>query len=74
VPEVYETRKLISLFSQWDLAFPESFRDMFDVSHDHTTLTGPDIVFAPICWYATDGGNVGLRWNRDCEADLLDSM
>lgn len=37
-------------------------------------LMGPDIVFAPTCWYATDAGKMGLRWNRDGEAALLDSM
>ena len=64
---------------QWDLAFPETFREMFDLpqSSSQTSkapLTGPDVVFAPTCWYATDAGKKGLRWNRDSEAALLDSM
>ena len=60
-------------FRQWDLAFPETFRDMFDLHPEDESLVGPDIVFAPICWYATDGGKLGVRWNRNCEADLVDT-
>ena len=59
---------------QWDLAFPESFRAMFEEDEDAQTLTGPDVVFAPICWYATDAGHKGLRWNQDSEGALLDSL
>lgn len=65
---------LVSFFYQWDLAFPESFRELFNLHPEEQTLVGPDIIFAPICWYATDGGSKGLLWNRNCEATLLDSL
>jgi hypothetical protein len=51
---------------------------MFDVPEDQqgdsNPLIGPDIIFAPTCWYATDAGKKGLKWNKDSEAALLDSM
>jgi len=47
---------------------------MFDVGKDGKSFSGPDVVFAPTCWYATDAGQKGLRWNKDSEAMLLDSM
>ncbi|PWN53498.1 carbon-nitrogen hydrolase [Violaceomyces palustris] len=34
----------------------------------------PDIVFVPTCWYLTDGGVQGFRWNPNSESDLLDSL
>ncbi|UZJ57365.1 hypothetical protein CBS101457_006685 [Exobasidium rhododendri] len=58
----------------WDLGFPESFREMFDIGKDGQNFTGPDVVFAPTCWYTTDAGQKGLRWNLESEALLLDSI
>ncbi|PWN90300.1 carbon-nitrogen hydrolase [Acaromyces ingoldii] len=59
----------------WDLAFPELFREMlFKADDGSTSLQGPDVVFAPICWYATDCGRSGLRWSTTGEASLLDGM
>lgn len=39
-----------------------------------TPLQGPDVVFAPICWYATDCGSTGLKWSKTGEASLLDAL
>lgn len=69
----------------WDLAFPESFRDLLQPhqqqhpessSDNSSALTGPDVIFVPTCWYATDAGEAGLRWNKSPtgEAALLDSL
>ncbi|CAO1625775.1 unnamed protein product [Sympodiomycopsis kandeliae] len=53
----------------WDIAFPESFRSL--LSND-----APDIIFVPTCWYASDAGEAGLKWNKSPtgEIELLDSM
>lgn len=79
-----EKNKQCSCFSsgQWDLAFPETFREMMALPDGGKAgqvgqgqrVVGPDIVFAPTCWFATDSGQRGLRWNQHGEAALLDSM
>lgn len=48
------------------LSLPENKED--------TDMHGPDVIFAPTCWYATDSGSRGLRWNKNGEAALLDSV
>lgn len=62
----------------WDLAFPESFRELLQQpdGSSSTSLSGPDIIFVPTCWYATDAGEAGLKWNKSPsgEAALLDSL
>lgn len=60
----------------WDLAFPESFRELLQPGEQPGRLTGPDVIFAPTCWYATDAGEAGLKWNKSPsgEAQLLDSV
>lgn len=62
----------------WDLAFPEMFRALFTRSPSSSAgkeeLEGPDVVFVPTCWYATDAGARGLAWNTQSEAALLDAV
>lgn len=62
----------------WDLAFPESFRALLQPpatsATGETARIGPDVIFAPTCWYATDGGPHGMTWNPFGEAGLLDSL
>lgn len=66
----------------WDLAFPEAFRQLLQVRSDggapeeEGRPTGPDVIFVPTCWYATDAGEPGLRWNPSPsgEASILDAL
>ncbi|PWN43246.1 carbon-nitrogen hydrolase [Ceraceosorus guamensis] len=60
----------------WDLGFPEAFRELYEPNADVRggPMVGPDVVFVPTCWYATDAGAKGLRWNKDGESALLDSL
>ncbi|WFD30016.1 hypothetical protein MSPP1_001029 [Malassezia sp. CBS 17886] len=70
-----------SMVMCWDLLFPESFRRLI---HPDTSAcawpagdcdwVGPDVVFAPTCWYANDSGPQALAWNPACEAACLDSV
>lgn len=67
----------------WDLMFPESFRRLMN-PQDGTVETadldqegrwiGPDIVFAPTCWFADDSGPKALAWNPNCEAACLSTF
>ncbi|CEH18532.1 hypothetical protein CBOM_05261 [Ceraceosorus bombacis] len=60
----------------WDLGFPETFRELYEPNADVRggPMVGPDVVFVPTCWYATDAGAKGLRWNKNGESALLDSL
>ncbi|KAE8217970.1 hypothetical protein CF319_g8063 [Tilletia indica] len=74
-----ETRRGLRLKASmlicWDLAMPEAFRELLQPSDSRDgPLDGPDVVFVPTCWYATDAGVKGLRWNRAGEAAVLDSL
>ncbi|KAN0060828.1 hypothetical protein ACQY0O_007487 [Thecaphora frezii] len=35
---------------------------------------GPDVVFIPTCWYASDGGAAAFRYSLDSEARLIASL
>ncbi|KAK0544015.1 hypothetical protein OC846_005659 [Tilletia horrida] len=65
-----------SMLICWDLAMPEAFRALLQPPADGSNgpLEGPDVVFVPTCWYATDAGVKGLRWNKFGEAAVLDSF
>ncbi|KAK0536064.1 hypothetical protein OC842_002102 [Tilletia horrida] len=64
-----------SMLICWDLAMPEAFRELLQPPPDgQGPLLGPDVVFVPTCWYATDAGVKGLRWSRTGEAAVLDSF
>lgn len=82
---VFETRRGLrvraSMLMCWDLMVPEAFLRLIsppggppaDLDEpDH--WVGPDIVFAPTCWYADDSGPEALALNADCEAACLDAM
>ncbi|CAD6923355.1 unnamed protein product [Tilletia controversa] len=59
----------------WDLAMPEAFRDLLQPSGTRDgPLDGPDVVFVPTCWYATDAGVRGLSWSKVGEAAVLNSL
>lgn len=67
----------------WEVAFPESFRSLLqpavqtfvgEPSGQVQPKVGPNVIFAPTCWYATDGGPLGMRWTPFGEANSLDSL
>lgn len=65
----------------WDLAWYDRFNQMltppFSAASDldrEGQVKGPDVIFAPTCWYASDGGSAALAWNPNAEAKLLDSL
>lgn len=81
---VFETRRGLVVRSAmvmcWDLMFPEAFRRMIgpkEAGHSDAHLDrpgqwiGPDVIFAPTCWYADDSGPAALAWNKDCEEACL---
>ncbi|WFD41613.1 hypothetical protein MPSI1_000244 [Malassezia psittaci] len=84
---VFETRRGLvvraAMVMCWDLMFPEAFRRMLGPLEDgkHKShldkpgqWVGPDVVFAPTCWYADDSGDKALAWNPDCEMACLDAL
>lgn len=50
----------------WDLAWPETFREML--------VQGVDVVFGPTCWLGSDGADIGLAHDPRCEEKFLDSL
>ncbi|WFC97532.1 hypothetical protein MYAM1_000246 [Malassezia yamatoensis] len=81
---VFETRRGLvvraAMVMCWDLMFPEAFRRMLGPLEDGKHKShldkpgqwiGPDVVFAPTCWYADDSGDKALAWNPDCEMACL---
>lgn len=82
---VFETRRGLrvraSIILCWDLMVPEACLrllcppggppcDLDEPEH----FVGPDILFAPTCWYADDSGPEALAHNADCEAACLDAV
>lgn len=81
---VFETRRGLVVRSAmvmcWDLMFPEAFRRMIGPKKEGASdahldrpgqWVGPDVIFAPTCWYADDSGPAALAWNADCEEACL---
>lgn len=71
----------VSMLMCWDLMFPEAFRRLLSPPGAHTSdldepgqWVGPDVVFAPTCWYADDSGPRALALNAECEAACLDAI
>ncbi|WFD19253.1 hypothetical protein MCAP1_001476 [Malassezia caprae] len=81
---VFETRRGLrvraSMLLCWDLMVPEAFLRLLSPSGPPADLdepdhwVGPDIVFAPTCWYADDSGPEALAVNAECEAACLDAV
>ena len=82
---VFETRRGLrvraSMLLCWDLMVPEAClrllsepggppADLDEPGHG----IGPDILFAPTCWYADDSGPEALALNANCEAVCLDAV
>lgn len=81
---VFETARGFSVRASmvmcWDLMFPEAFRRMTAPPSEVTEYVdldrpgqwiGPDVVFAPTCWFADDSGPEALAWNPKCESACL---
>lgn len=81
---VFETRRGLSVRAAmvmcWDLMFPEAFRRMIGPVETGAPASdldrpgqwiGPDVIFAPTCWFADDSGPAALAWNAHCEAACL---
>ncbi|SNX85950.1 uncharacterized protein MEPE_04659 [Melanopsichium pennsylvanicum] len=66
----------------WDLAWFSRFYQMISPPFDgrasdldaQDQVPGPDVIFAPTCWYASDGGPKALLWNGVGEAQMLDTL
>lgn len=67
----------------WDLAWYSRFYQMLSPPYSATSISdldrdgqvaGPDVIFAPTCWYASDGGAKAFLWNRTGEAQMLDTL
>ncbi|PWY99104.1 carbon-nitrogen hydrolase [Testicularia cyperi] len=69
----------------WDLAWFSRFHQMIRPPQDGRKVSasdldlpgqapGPDVIFAPTCWYASDGGPKALLWNGVGEAQMLDNL
>lgn len=67
----------------WDLAWYSRFYQLLSPPYDPLSTSdldkpsqvpGPDIIFAPTCWYASDGGPKALLWNGTGEAQMLDTL
>ncbi|KAI3623428.1 hypothetical protein GLX27_004473 [Malassezia furfur] len=84
---VFETRRGLVVRSAmvmcWDLMFPEAFRRMIGPKKEGASdahldrpgqWVGPDVIFAPTCWYADDSGPAALAWNADCEEACLNAL
>ncbi|SPO32567.1 uncharacterized protein UTRI_04311 [Ustilago trichophora] len=77
------TRLRAAMAICWDLAWYSRFYQM--LTPPFTTgepsdldkegqIPGPDVIFAPTCWYASDGGPKALLWNGVGEAQMLDTL
>ena len=67
----------------WDLAWYSRFHQMLTPPYEESRpsdldkegqVKGPDVIFAPTCWYASDGGAKALLWNGTGEAQMLDTL
>ncbi|GAC93844.1 hydrolase, carbon-nitrogen [Pseudozyma hubeiensis SY62] len=77
------TRLRAAMAICWDLAWYSRFYQMISPPYaadqvsdlDRTgQAPGPDVIFAPTCWYASDGGAKALLWNGVGEAQMLDTL
>lgn len=77
------TRLRAAMAICWDLAWYSRFYQMICPPYAVGQISdldkagqapGPDIIFAPTCWYASDGGAKALLWNGVGEAQMLDSL
>ena len=76
------TRLRAAMAICWDLAWYERFYQMLSPPFDGEAsdldkqgqVPGPDVIFAPTCWYASDGGPKALLWNGTGEAQMLDTL
>ncbi|SOV07558.1 uncharacterized protein UDID_05337 [Ustilago sp. UG-2017a] len=67
----------------WDLAWYSRFHQMLTPPYEEGRpsdldkegqVKGPDVIFAPTCWYASDGGAKALLWNGTGEVQMLDTL
>lgn len=77
------TRLRAAMAICWDLAWYSRFYQMISPPYVVDQVSdldkegqapGPDIIFAPTCWYASDGGAKALLWNGVGEAQMLDTL
>ncbi|EST09486.1 Carbon-nitrogen hydrolase [Kalmanozyma brasiliensis GHG001] len=77
------TRLRAAMAICWDLAWYERFYQMISPPYAKDQVSdldaedqapGPDVIFAPTCWYASDGGAKALLWNGVGEALMLDTL
>lgn len=77
------TKLRASMAICWDLAWYSRFHQMITPPFNAQLTSdldragqaqGPDVIFAPTCWYASDGGPKALLWNGVAEAQMLDSL
>lgn len=76
------TRLRAAMAICWDLAWYSRFYQMIRPPYDGQVsdldkegqVPGPDVIFAPTCWYASDGGPKALLWNGVGEAQMLDTL
>lgn len=77
------TKLRASMAICWDLAWFSRFNQMITPPYNTALVSdldvegqaqGPDVIFAPTCWYASDGGPKALLWNGVAEAQMLDSL
>lgn len=67
----------------WDLAWYSRFYQLLTPPFHPSAVSdldkegqvpGPDVIFTPTCWYASDGGAKALLWNGTGEAQMLDTL
>ncbi|TKY84536.1 hypothetical protein EX895_006438 [Sporisorium graminicola] len=77
------TRLRAAMAICWDLAWYSRFYQMIAPPYAADQVSdldregqapGPDLIFAPTCWYASDGGPKALLWNGIGEAQMLDTL
>ncbi|KAJ9479950.1 Hydrolase, carbon-nitrogen [Pseudozyma hubeiensis] len=77
------TRLRAAMAICWDLAWYSRFYQMISPPYAADQVSdldrpeqapGPDVIFAPTCWYASDGGAKALLWNGVGEAQMLDTL
>lgn len=77
------TRLRAAMAICWDLAWYSRFYQMIAPPYAADQVSdldserqapGPDLIFAPTCWYASDGGPKALLWNGVGEAQMLDTL
>lgn len=77
------TRLRAAMAICWDLAWYSRFYQMIAPPYAAGQVSdldkqgqapGPDLIFAPTCWYASDGGPKALLWNGVGEAQMLDTL